>query len=57
MSRLLEAAWHWPQQRLTFWSRTPAVHAGSMNFGGSALWPLTSNLLDNLWGQSCRILD
>jgi hypothetical protein len=51
MSRLLEAAWHSPQQRLTFWSRTPAVHAGSMNFGGSALWPLTSKLLDNIWAE------
>ena len=25
--------------------------AGSMNFGGWALWPLTSKLLDNLWTE------
>jgi hypothetical protein len=25
--------------------------AGAMNFGGSALWPLTSRLLENLWRQ------
>jgi hypothetical protein len=28
--------------------------AGSMNFGGSALWPLTSKLLDNLWAELAR---
>jgi hypothetical protein len=25
--------------------------AGSMNFGGSALWPVPSRLLDNLWAE------
>ncbi len=25
--------------------------AGTINFGGSALWPTTSKLLDNLWNE------
>ena len=28
--------------------------AGTMNFGGSALWPTTSRLLDNLWRELSR---
>ena len=25
--------------------------AGAINFGGSALWPVTSKLLENLWTE------